>query len=244
MRPTRPQGRTVSGYDDFAAAYAEENEASLLNAYYERPAMLGLAGDVRGRRILDAGCGAGPLFAALRERGAEVAGFDASAGMLELACRRLGPNADLRQADLGEPLPYQDEEFDDIVCSLALHYLRDWAEPLQEFRRVLEPGGRLLLSVNHPLAYALDEGRYFPIVEWPMEVELAGTPATLMTWHRPLHAMVEDFTTAGFRITSISEPPVSDDTPEELLRQPDGRPIPRRFVSFLFFALERVADQP
>jgi 2-polyprenyl-3-methyl-5-hydroxy-6-metoxy-1,4-benzoquinol methylase len=40
---------------------------------------------VAGRRILDAGCGSGPLFAALRDRGATVTGFDKSAGMLELA---------------------------------------------------------------------------------------------------------------------------------------------------------------
>lgn len=47
-------------YDSFAEAYSAENENSLVNAYYERPAMLALAGDVAGRRILDAGCGAGP----------------------------------------------------------------------------------------------------------------------------------------------------------------------------------------
>jgi 2-polyprenyl-3-methyl-5-hydroxy-6-metoxy-1,4-benzoquinol methylase len=41
--------------------------------------MLELAGDVTGRRILDAGCGAGPLFAALRDRGAIVTGIDGAA---------------------------------------------------------------------------------------------------------------------------------------------------------------------
>ena len=38
-----------------------------------------------GRRILEAGCGAGPIMAMLRDRGASVAGFDSSAKMLELA---------------------------------------------------------------------------------------------------------------------------------------------------------------
>jgi hypothetical protein len=58
----------VNDYDSFAEAYSAENEANLFNAYYERPATLALAGDVTGRRILDAGCGSGsgPLFAALR----------------------------------------------------------------------------------------------------------------------------------------------------------------------------------
>lgn len=56
-------------YDSFAEAYAAETESNLLNGYYARPAILDLAGDVAGRRILDVGCGAGPLLAALRDRG-------------------------------------------------------------------------------------------------------------------------------------------------------------------------------
>jgi SAM-dependent methyltransferase len=76
----------VNDYDILAEAYTAENEDSLINAYYARPAILALAGDVAGRRILDAGCGSGPLFAALRDRGAIVTGFDSSTRMLEQAC--------------------------------------------------------------------------------------------------------------------------------------------------------------
>ncbi|HET6705668.1 class I SAM-dependent methyltransferase, partial [Amycolatopsis sp.] len=125
----------TAAYDDFAGAYTAENESSLMNAYYERPATLALAGDVAGRRILDAGCGSGPLFAALRERGAVVTGIDQSAGMLAHARTLLGDDADLQVADLAEPLPFADAEFDDVIASLVLHYLRDWAAPLAEFRR-------------------------------------------------------------------------------------------------------------
>ena len=141
----------ANDYDSFAEAYSAANEVSLLNAYYERPATLALAGDVAGRRILDAGCGSGPLFAALRDRGAIVTGLDKSAGMLELARRRLGDGADLRVADLGRPLPFPDGAFDDVIASLVLHYLEDWTAPLAELRRVLRPGGRLIASVDHPL---------------------------------------------------------------------------------------------
>lgn len=116
----------VGGYDSFAEAYAASNETGLINAYYERPATLALAGDVAGRRILDAGCGSGPLFAALRDRGAIVTGIDKSAGMLEQARRRLGDDADLKVAELGSPLPFPDDTFDDVAASLVLHYLEDW----------------------------------------------------------------------------------------------------------------------
>jgi ubiquinone/menaquinone biosynthesis C-methylase UbiE len=129
----------INDYDSFAEVYSAENEVSLANAYYERPATLELAGDVAGRRILDAGCGSGPLFAALRDRGAIVSGFDSSAGMLKLARRRLGHDADLQQADLGRPLSFPDAAFDDVIASLVLHYLEDWTAPLAELRRVPRP---------------------------------------------------------------------------------------------------------
>jgi ubiquinone/menaquinone biosynthesis C-methylase UbiE len=142
-------------YDSFAESYSTDNESSIFNAYYERPAMIELAGKVDGRRVLDAGCGSGPLSAALRAKGAIVTGFDASPAMVKLARQRLGEDADLRVADLSGRLPFGDGTFDDVVVSLVLHYLRDWTAPLAELRRVLKPGGRLILSVYHPTVYKL-----------------------------------------------------------------------------------------
>ncbi|MEU4191146.1 class I SAM-dependent methyltransferase [Kribbella sp. NPDC026611] len=225
-------------YDEFAEAYAADNEGNLLNGHYERPAMLNLAGDVAGRRILDVGCGAGPLSAALRDRGAIMTGFDLSAAMIELARRRLGEDADLAVGDLAKPLPYGDAAFDDVVASLVLHYLEDWTEPLAELRRVLKPGGRLILSVNHPLLYkALNpDGEYFDVVEFSYDAEHAGRTVVYTNWHRPLQAMSDAFTAAGFRISSISEPPIDPDTPSELL--PEELKDRRRFISFIFFVLE------
>ena len=231
----------VNDYDSFAEAYAASNESNLLNAYYERPAMLALAGDVAGRRILDAGCGSGPLFAALRDQGAIVTGIDKSAGMVELARRRLGDDADLQVAELGRPLPFPDGTFDDVTASLVLHYLQDWGPALAELRRVLKPGGRLIVSVDHPFAENLwhREARLEPdylatynyLVEWTAD----GQSALLRFWTRPLHAMTDAFTAAGFRITVISEPPVAPDTPRELLplNVADRQWIP----CFLFFVL-------
>ncbi|MEV4251461.1 class I SAM-dependent methyltransferase [Streptosporangium canum] len=193
----------LNDYDRIAEGYTAENETSLLNAYYERPAMLELAGDVTGRRILDAGCGSGPLFSALRDRGAIVTGVDASAGMLELARQRLGADADLRVVDLASPLPFPDDAFDDVIASLVLHYLEDWGPTLAELRRVLRPGGRLLVSVDHPFAITFmrhmagEKPSYFEtrnrIEEWTM----GGQTAQMSFWDRPLHAMTEAFTAAG-----------------------------------------------
>lgn len=225
-------------YDTFAQSYATANETGLFNAYYAQPAMIALAGDVEGRRVLDAGCGSGPLFADLRARGAQVSGFDASPAMLELARQRLGADADLTVADLSRPLPYADGAFDDVVCSLVLHYLQDWSAPLSELRRIVRPGGRLLLSVNHPriLESSDPSADYFSVTEYSEEYDFAGQRATLTYWHRPLHAMSDAFTEAGFRIAVISEPPFSPDTPRDVL--PPDLGDRTAFICFLFFVLE------
>ena len=193
--------------------------------------MLALAGDVAGRRILDAGCGSGPLFAALRDRGAIVTGIDKSAGMLELARRRLGDDADLRVAELGSPLPFPDGAFDDVTASLVLHYLEDWGPALAELRRVLKPGGRLIVSVDHPFAENLwhrEAGLkpdYFATYNYVVEWTAGGQTALLRFWTRPLHAMTDAFTAAGFRITVISEPPPAPDRPRAAPRRHRGQAV-------------------
>src|SRR5689334_14224157 len=229
----------VNDYDGFAQAYAASNENNLINAYYERPAMLALAGDVAGRRILDAGCGSGPLLAALRDRGAIVTGFDKSAGMVELARQRLGDDAELLVAELGSPLPFPDDTFEDVTASLVLHYLEDWGPALAELRLVLKPGGRLIVSVDHPFAVVglhRQEGRnvdYFATYDWTEDWSMGGQTVPMRFWNRPLHAMTDAFTAAGFRISVISEP---DPVPEARELFPELAEKPR-FLCFLFFVL-------
>lgn len=230
----------VDHYDGFADSYAAENASSLFNAYYDRPAMIRLAGDVSGRRILDAGCGTGPLTAELRTRGALMTGLDGSPAMLEHARRRLGDDVPLHVADLAQPLPFADDSFDDVVSSLVLHYLEDWTAPLAEIRRVLRPGGRLILSVNHPTVRVVtnpDED-YFATTQFSDEFELAGERAVLTFWHRPLHAMFDAFAGAGFRVRLLSEPPPAPDTPPELLPPRIANGQRTAFVCFIYFVLE------
>ena len=192
-------------------------------------------------RILDAGCGSGPLFAALRDRGAIVTGFDSSTGMLEQARQRLGAGADLQVAALGRPLPFGDGAFDDVIAALVLHYLEDWGPPLAELRRVLRPGGRLIVAVDHPFAIvglqreAGLKPDYFATYNWTEEWTMGGQTVPMSFWNRPLHAMTDAFTAAGFRISVISEPhPVPEARelfPDELTAKPS-------VLCFLFFVLQ------
>lgn len=228
----------ANDYDSFAEAYAAETENNLVNAYYARPAMLALAGDVAGRRILDAGCGSGPLSAALRDRGAVVTGIDASAGMLALARRRLGDDVALHVVDLSDRLPFDDDAFDDVVASLVLHYLEDWGPTLAELRRVLRPGGLLTASVDHPfVADTFQEPRpdYSATTSYTFDWTLNGQSVPMRFWRKPLHAMTDAFTTAGFRLAVISEPQ-PDPAARELF--PDDFHDLSTKPCFLFFVVE------
>jgi ubiquinone/menaquinone biosynthesis C-methylase UbiE len=228
----------VNDYDSFAELYSAVNENSLVNAYYARPAMLALAGDVTGRRVLDAGCGSGPLTGGLRDNGAIVTGIDASTAMLTLARQRLGDEAALHLVDLNDRLPFDDGTFDDVVGSLVLHYLEDWGPTLAEVRRVLRPGGRLITSVEHPFsAYTIADPRpdYFATTSYTLDWTFGGQSFPMKFWRRPLHAMIDAFATAGFRLSVISEP-----QPEPRARElfPDDFHDFATKPCFLFFVLE------
>lgn len=226
-------------YAGLAESYTRANDTNLFNAYYARPAMLDLLGEVTERDVLDAGCGAGPLMAELRERGARVQGFDYSPEMIDIARRRLGAEAPVQVADLTQPLPYDSGSFDDVVASLVLHYFEDWAGPLAELNRVLRPGGRLLIAVNHPVirpvAYPGED--YFAVTPYTEDYEVDGETLWLTFYHRPLSLMSEEFSRAGFDISVISEPPYSPDTPPELL--PPDLGDRKAFLCFLFFVLTK-----
>jgi hypothetical protein len=85
---------------------------------------------------------------------------------------------------------------------------------------VLRPGGRLIVSVNHPIQghpIVRPGADYWATYEWSDEFTTAsGQSYTLANWHRPLPAMIEAFTAATFRIAVIREPPPAPDTPRDL----------------------------
>ena len=68
----------LDAYETLAESYAARVDTKPHNAYYERPATLSLLPQVKGKRVLDAGCGPGVYAEWLVEHGAEVVAFDVS----------------------------------------------------------------------------------------------------------------------------------------------------------------------
>jgi SAM-dependent methyltransferase len=198
-------------YDTIAAEYAANVDNAPYNALYERPAMLGVLPDVKGKRILDAGCGSGWYAEQLVKRGAIVSAIDASAAMVDHARVRLSQidaepgRFDLKVADLADKLPFDDASFDGIVSPLVLHYLRDWRPTLREMRRVLKAHGWLLFSTHHPAADAalFQTKNYFATEhvvdhwEWVGRVEF---------FRRSLTEVISSVIESGFVIDKVVEP--------------------------------------
>jgi ubiquinone/menaquinone biosynthesis C-methylase UbiE len=188
-----------------ATKYDLHNASSAANSYYERPATIELLGDVNGKRVLEVGCGTGPVTEWLVGHGAKVVACDVSAAMLEIARSRVGDSAELHHHDLASPLTFlENASVDLVVASLVFHYLRDWVLPLRELHRVLRPTGSIVMSIHHP---AWDWRNhcpedYFAFVQ-VSEVWVEPHPVTF--WRRPLSAATEAISEAGFLIDRLVE---------------------------------------
>lgn len=99
-----------------------------------------------GARVLDAACGSGQLLSDLARMHTDLhlTGLDASNAMLERAHQRLPASVCLVEGRM-ERLPFPDGSFDLLTCLNALHHCDHAARAIAEFRRVLVPGGRLVL---------------------------------------------------------------------------------------------------
>jgi SAM-dependent methyltransferase len=125
--------------------------ATPLGAYTERlehDLVLRLAGTVAGARVLDAGCGDGVLSVALAARGARVVGLDADERMLAAGRARARSQGALLDFVRGtvERLPFPDASFDLVVAVTVMCFVRERGRVLAEFRRVLVPGGHLVIG--------------------------------------------------------------------------------------------------
>ncbi len=228
--------RSADEYDAMAEAYAEANLESPYNAYYERPATKRLLGDVSGKRVLEVGCGAGPLTEWLVQNDALVTALDVSPEMVRLAQARVGDRARIVVGDLAMPLAASSASFDVVVASLVMHYIRDWIAPLREMHRVLVSDGALVFSTHHPTmdARAHSPENYFAIKQIT-ETWTKGTETFDVTfWRRPLTAMSEAINEAGFVIERLLEP-----MPEADLRDRDPTSYELMITQprFLFFRL-------
>jgi SAM-dependent methyltransferase len=211
-------------------------------------------GDLRGRRVLEVGCGTGVLTAALAERTAgRVWAVDAEPAMVEIARARLPKSAAVR-VGRAEELPFRDGWFERAVMRLVVH-LVDRAQALPELSRVLAPDGRAVIATfdtSHfdgfwlnrlfPSLELIDRARFPEPARLCRELEAAGFSSTRIV--RLSQETVIDRATALDRIRGrhistfdlLDEDEVADGTARA------ERELPERIAIRLEWALA-VADR-
>ncbi|MFW9831960.1 MAG: class I SAM-dependent methyltransferase [Candidatus Thorarchaeota archaeon] len=211
----------LDAYETMAEEYTARIETKSYNAYLERPATLSLLPDVKGKHVLDAGCGPGLYAEILLNRGAIVTAIDISPKMIHFAKKRLGDRATIRCANLEEPLDYiADKSVDIVLSSLVLDYIRNWSLLFSEFSRILRNAGYFIFSTEHPHAkWANKEHprlKKRPKNYYKLEiVDLLwtgfGTPVLVSSYRRPLQTFFECLHATGFHLDKLIEPQPTED---------------------------------
>ncbi len=209
----------------FSGYKALRDSDSNANDLIEQPAMRKLLPDLNGKSVLDLGCGYGHNCADFVSRGAaRVVGIDISEKMLAVA----------KEESANEKIEYRNmsmtdiselgETFDFIYSSLAFHYVQDFNAFAKAMYSVLNVGGQLLFSQEHPIITSTVDGAghfnknengekvsyTFSNYNQPGERKIHWYVDGVIKYHRTFSNIINALAKAGFVIEEICEP-----TPEE-----------------------------
>jgi SAM-dependent methyltransferase len=220
----------IAGFYDATAGQAVTDPATA--------ALLELAGDVRGLRLLEVACGQGRVARELARRGAHVTGLDISAALLGLA--RAWEEHEPRgiayvRADAAAPGVLHGEVFGGVVCNYGLSDIDDLGGLLANVARLLRPGGWFVFSLLHPCFPGWD--RDAPS-SWPPDQGyyhegwwLAGSPGfrgKVGANHRMLSTYLNALAAHGLVPERVAEPRPEPDWQQ---RRPGAAPVPLYLVA-------------
>jgi SAM-dependent methyltransferase len=200
------------------------------------------------QKVLDVGCGEGQVarMAASRKGVNRVAGVDPTWAQIQVAQQRGGGVAYARSTATG--LPFPDRCFDAVVACLVFEHIDEVDSALAEVARVLQPGGRFLFFLNHPLLQTPGSGwiddrileeQYWRIGPYLIEdrsLEEVEKGVWIPFVHRPLSRYVNAMTACGLFVVRMEEPPPPPGFLERAAEYRDAATIPR----LLFLRARRV----
>jgi len=196
------------------------NKVDSYNNTMEQPAMTRLLPDVRGKSVLDMGCGFGHNCATFVKMGAaRIVGIDIAEKMLNVA---MGENSDERiqylQLDMTR-IDELDANFDLVYSSLALHYVEDFDGLIKKVYAALNDGGVFLFSQEHPLVTAPLGGPTW--IRDEQGIKIAAPLSDYLTngerhvswliddiskYHRSFSCIANTLSDNGFAISQVVEP--------------------------------------
>ncbi|MEE9555491.1 MAG: class I SAM-dependent methyltransferase [candidate division Zixibacteria bacterium] len=188
---------------------------------------LGLLGDIKGKDVIDLGCGCGQNAIALAKMGANVTGIDFSNGQIdeakELASKHK-QSIEFKTGDISDLSFIPDSKFDLAISACAIAYVEDIESTFKEAFRILRPGGIFILSDMNPLQYILDENDYgvefnnkYPyksiLIKWGWEFDELKNSPRFQHFVRSIPTYINEITNAGFAVSQIHEPQSTLKTP-------------------------------
>jgi ubiquinone/menaquinone biosynthesis C-methylase UbiE len=254
MKKTIGTEESIRRWNQFADTYASQHfeNGDLHKEVFLNSILFELMGELKGKRVLDAGCGEGYLSRLMAKRGAQVTAVDYAPRMLEIARERTPDgldiyyhNGNLEQLDL-----FNDGIFGLVVSNMVFQDLGDFESALKEIYRVIVPGGSFVMSILHPCFVTPKSGwekndrgekihwnvdRYF--YEGAYEQKL-GNEEKMILFHRTLTTYINTMVKTGFAIESIVEPKPS----EEILKKHPSFEEDFRCADFILFKLRKAGE--
>ncbi len=211
------------------------------------PTLFDLLGDIKGKKILDAGCGEGYLSRMLTQRGATVTGVDFSTTMLDMAKSRTPSELSISYCHGNcEALLFLDAaQFDIVVSNMVIQDLPDYQAAIAEAYRLIKPGGVYIFSILHPCfvtptgEWVRDDAgqkqyrrvdQYF--AEGRYEQQLY---CSVFWYHRTLSSYITTLLQTGFTLEALVEPRPSVEKLQQYPKLEDCLRIP----DFLVFKVRK-----
>lgn len=194
-------------YNEISRKY-HQNRALAISDYTELPAVLSLVGDIKGHRVLDAGCGPGRHSKKLIAKGAHVTGIDVSQEMVNIAREYCEGRGEFFTANF-EQARFKRASFDLVIASLSLMYSRDINPVIKNFSRWLKPRGRFIFSIYHPVRFFQKISGFDFSKRKKVWIHLQGCDVTVFNYYHPLESYFNSLQENGFDVRRLIEPVLS-----------------------------------
>ena len=214
--------------DAYLVSHAEANDP--FKKYFDTPAFLSLLGKVRGKKVLDIGCGNGDLCKRLHRRGARVTGLDGSSSMIEAAQENFDKCPYVICDLLRETIPFRTNSFDIVTAKMVLDIVASVEKVSQQAYRVLKRKGLYAIEVPYPIRPILKskKHRYIGISDYHEQIHgiIKFSDTDFSYYHRPTSYYINEIISCGFTLCRMQEVSVNDDFVREFPDEMDKRIIP------------------
>jgi len=232
----------AAAWDRHAAAYQAGARLPTDVAHYGpdigTEADLRLLGDLKGKRVLELGCGGAQCSIAFAKQGATAIGIDFSAEMLAFArrlCEREEVRVELRHGDLADLAFLRADSIDLVFSAYTFGYVEDLNLVFRQVHRVLKVGAPLVFSLPHPAYDMIDDDADMPLLirrsyfdRSPIDYMWNGIAFT--DYHHTVSELFTSLIRASYRIDQVLEPEPVAGGPRSQFWRDTFRYVPRTLI--------------